>query len=101
MSTEPEALRLCDTWTINYGLERSPHDLHEFWKNGAPPGCALALKAAVDGLRAMHAQSLADEELMREVEELLLWVQKELWIEDEENEQIDAALSRLRQRLGE
>lgn len=57
MSTKPEALSLCDTWTINYGLDRSPHDLHELWRNGAPPGCALALKAAVAEIRRIHTEN--------------------------------------------
>lgn len=43
-----------DTWKINYELHRDPHDLAEFWKDGAPPACALALKAAVSEIEQLR-----------------------------------------------
>ena len=52
-----------DCWRVNYALHKSPHELHDFWRDGAPPGAALALKAAVaeiDRLREENARLLAD-----------------------------------------
>ena len=36
-----------DCWRTNYGLEKTPHELHALWSSWAPPGAVLALKAAV------------------------------------------------------
>jgi len=47
-------------WTVNYELDRTPHDLHAFWQAGAPPGAALALRAAVHEIERMRV-ALANE----------------------------------------
>jgi hypothetical protein len=36
-----------DCWRQNYGLDRTPHELHALWNSWAPPGAVLALRAAV------------------------------------------------------
>jgi hypothetical protein len=36
-----------DCWRVNYGLDKTPHELNDFWQDRAPPGAVLALKAAV------------------------------------------------------
>lgn len=43
-----------DCWRVNYGLDKTPHDLHTFWKDGSPPGAALALKAAVSEIERLR-----------------------------------------------
>lgn len=70
MTTNTEALAAdtLDVWTINYSLNLDPHALHEFWSAGAPPACAMALKAAVAELRRLLAERdalVADAERYR------------------------------------
>ena len=52
-----------DCWRANYGLDKTPHELHSFWQHCTPPGAVLALKAAVseierlrEELRQKHAE---------------------------------------------
>ena len=35
-------------WRVNYGLDKSPHGLMDFWQNSPPVGAVLALKCAVE-----------------------------------------------------
>lgn len=44
-----------DCWRANYCLTMSPHALHEYWSPGAPPGAALALRAAVAEIERLLA----------------------------------------------
>ena len=46
-----------ECWTINYGLEKDPKDLYAIWQRGAPPGAAMALKAAVDEIKRLRAEA--------------------------------------------
>lgn len=97
MSTEPEALSLAD------GLDK-------LWNNMVGD-CTLPNAAAE--LRRLHSQSLADEALLREAMEALVEMQRGssrmqngVWgsIRMPSDSAMDmglAALSRLRQRLGE
>ena len=34
-------------WRLNYGLTKTPNELHTLWCDGAPPGAVMALRAAV------------------------------------------------------
>lgn len=34
-------------WRLNYGLTKTPNELHALWSDGAPPGAVMALRAAV------------------------------------------------------
>jgi hypothetical protein len=36
-----------DCWRTNYGLNKTPQELHAFWSAWAPPGAVVALRAAV------------------------------------------------------
>lgn len=72
MSTEEKAEALpanaIDCWVTNYGLDRNPFALAELWKDGAPMGAALALKAATAELRRLYAENerlRADAALVR------------------------------------
>ncbi len=44
-----------DCWRQNYGLDRTPHELHALWNSCAPPGAVLALRAAVLELERLRA----------------------------------------------
>jgi len=46
-----------DCWTVNYGLDKTPHDLYELWKAGAPFGATIALKLAVDEIKRLRAEA--------------------------------------------
>ena len=43
-----------DCWRVNYGLDKTPHDLHAFWADRVPSGAALALKAACDEIKRLR-----------------------------------------------
>lgn len=44
-------------WRINYGLDRSPHDLHDYWAAAVvPPGAVLALKSACEKIECLIAE---------------------------------------------
>lgn len=49
--TDDELLKC---WRMNYGLDLDPHDLHAFWADRVPSGCALALKAAVKMIEQLN-----------------------------------------------
>ena len=42
MEVTPEMI---DCWRVNYCLDKTPHELHEFWGYRAPSGAVLAFKA--------------------------------------------------------
>jgi len=46
---------MMDCWRANYGLDKTPHELHAFWHSWAPPGALLALKAAVAEIVRLRA----------------------------------------------
>ena len=47
-----------DCWRTNYGLDKTPHELHAYWSAWAPPGAVLALKAAVGEIERLRAVAL-------------------------------------------
>ena len=51
-----------DCWRVNYGLDKTPHDLHAFWADRVPSGAALALKAACDELERIRSELIAMHE---------------------------------------
>ena len=45
-----------DCWKANYCLEKTPHELYDYWQpESLPTGVVLALKAAVHALERAHA----------------------------------------------
>lgn len=100
MSTEPEAIRLAN-WLSSLVLTYDQVCEDE-------PGGYLSedderFAAASAELRRLHAQSLADEELMREAMDEMekaeqVYAHLQMWPMLDE---VRATLSRLRQRLGE
>ena len=51
MEVTPEMI---DCWRVNYCLDKTPHELHEFWGYRAPSGAVLALKAACDEIESLR-----------------------------------------------
>ena len=49
-----------DCWRANYGLDKTPHELHSFWQHCTPPGAVLALKAAVSEIERRRAGERAE-----------------------------------------
>ena len=45
-----------DCWRANYGLDKTPHELHSFWQHCTPPGAVLALKAAVSEIERLREE---------------------------------------------
>ena len=45
-----------DCWRVNYGLDKTPHELSDFWQDRAPPGAVLALKAAVSEIERLREE---------------------------------------------
>lgn len=45
---------MIECWRQNYGLDKTPHELHAFWNPQAPAGAVLALKLAVQALERAH-----------------------------------------------
>lgn len=44
-----------DCWRTNYGLDKSPHELHAFWEGNTPTGAVLALKSACGEIERLRA----------------------------------------------
>ena len=53
MEVTPEII---DCWRINYGLDKTPHELCAFWNDRVPSGAVMALKVACDEI--IRLQSL-------------------------------------------
>ena len=51
MEVTPEII---DCWRINYGLDKTPHELHAFWCDRVPSGAVMALKAACDEIESLR-----------------------------------------------
>lgn len=52
---DPIDRQTIDCWRVNYGLDKTPHELHAYWSAWAPPGAVLALKAAVGEIERLRA----------------------------------------------
>lgn len=66
---DKDALQLCEDWTANYALDRTPHELHALWSGGAPPACPLALKAAIAHIRRLVQENEELREKLEDAEE--------------------------------
>ena len=55
---------IIDCWRVNYGLDKTPQELHEFWCDRVPSGATMALKVACDEI-----------ELLRKDAECFRWLQ--------------------------
>ena len=56
MSDEGSAIMdRIEHWRINYGLDKSPHELSEFWNNRVPNGALVALKAACEEIERLRS----------------------------------------------
>lgn len=61
--TETEDAIAC--WRFNYGLDKSPQELHDFWNGCAQPGAVLALKSAVERLERLRAAAVKAQEALK------------------------------------
>ena len=53
-STMEVTHEIIDCWRINYGLDKTPHELHEFWNDRVPSGAVMALKVACDEIESLR-----------------------------------------------
>lgn len=65
-ANQTEALKDCDCWRVNYGLDKSPQELADFWNDYLPVGCAMALKAACEHIRHLSKEVEVLREAIRE-----------------------------------
>ena len=64
MEVTPEII---DCWRINYGLDKTPHELCAFWNDRVPSGAVMALKAACAEIESMRkdAERYAERDLAK------------------------------------
>ena len=51
MEVTPEII---DCWRINYGLDKTPHELCAFWNDRVPSGAVMALKVACNEIESLR-----------------------------------------------